>query len=180
MKSNLCRSPCHVRPLAGRRFTLRRDSNNINAANAAIGRLIKTVGGTRPLISHEAPTRQPGERNSQAHLQLRCFDPPSIGQLAGKITDMCSNMLTAKQPSEKRPCIASRGNAFVSRRYQMSGRTRCTPATAEALQVTLSACDHLARFFSSTSSDVIVHTELTIPPPPIPAIARKMHKVVKD
>lgn len=43
---------------------------------------------------------------------------------------------------------------------------------AEQLQVMLSACDHLARDRSSTISDVIVHTRLTIPPPPIPANER--------
>jgi hypothetical protein len=43
---------------------------------------------------------------------------------------------------------------------------------AEQLHVTLNACDHLALFFTSTISAVMVHTELTMPPPPIPAIAR--------
>ena len=43
MKSNLCNRLFHVIPLAGLRFTLRRVKNNINAANAAIGRLIRTV-----------------------------------------------------------------------------------------------------------------------------------------
>jgi hypothetical protein len=43
---------------------------------------------------------------------------------------------------------------------------------AEQLHVMLNACDHLALFFTSTISAVMVHTELTMPPPPIPAIAR--------
>ena len=48
------------------------------------------------------------------------------------------------------------------------------PAIAEQLQVMLKACDHFARDRSSTISDVMVHTRLTIPPPPIPASARAM------
>lgn len=46
------------------------------------------------------------------------------------------------------------------------------PAMAEQLHVTLSAWDHLALFFGSTISEVMTHTELTIPPPPTPAKAR--------
>lgn len=46
------------------------------------------------------------------------------------------------------------------------------PAIAEQLQVTLSAWDHFARDLTSTISDVIVQTRLTIPPPPTPASAR--------
>jgi hypothetical protein len=46
------------------------------------------------------------------------------------------------------------------------------PATAEQLHVMLSAWDHLALLFGSTISDVITHTELTIPPPPTPAKPR--------
>lgn len=43
------------------------------------------------------------------------------------------------------------------------------PAMAEQLHVMLSACDHFARCCISTISAVITHTELTMPPPPIPA-----------
>ena len=46
------------------------------------------------------------------------------------------------------------------------------PAIAEQLHVTLSAWDHIARCLTSTISAVMTHTELTIPPPPIPARAR--------
>lgn len=42
---------------------------------------------------------------------------------------------------------------------------------AEQHHVMLSACDHLARLRTSTISDVITQTELTIPPPPTPAKA---------
>lgn len=40
---------------------------------------------------------------------------------------------------------------------------------AEQAQVTLNACDHFARWVTSTISAVTTQTELTIPPPPVPA-----------
>jgi hypothetical protein len=40
---------------------------------------------------------------------------------------------------------------------------------AEQLQVTLKACDQVARWRTSTTSEVMTQTVLTIPPPPIPA-----------
>lgn len=43
------------------------------------------------------------------------------------------------------------------------------PEIAEQLHVILSACDHFARCCISTISAVITQTELTMPPPPIPA-----------
>jgi hypothetical protein len=46
------------------------------------------------------------------------------------------------------------------------------PAIAEQLQVTLKAWDHFALLRTSTSSEVITQTELTIPPPPTPESAR--------
>lgn len=48
------------------------------------------------------------------------------------------------------------------------------PATAEALHVTLSACDHFACVPGGTISVVMTQTELTIPPPPIPERPRAM------
>lgn len=54
------------------------------------------------------------------------------------------------------------------------------PAIAEQHHVTLSAWDHLALFFGSTSSEVMTHTELTIPPPPTPAKARANMRPVID
>jgi hypothetical protein len=49
---------------------------------------------------------------------------------------------------------------------------RTGPATAEQLQVTLNAWDHLALLGTSTISAVMTQTELTIPPPPMPDNAR--------
>ena len=46
------------------------------------------------------------------------------------------------------------------------------PAIAEQLHVILSAWDHIARCLTSTISAVMIHTALTIPPPPMPARAR--------
>jgi hypothetical protein len=47
------------------------------------------------------------------------------------------------------------------------------PAIAEQLQVKLRACDHFALSRKGTISEVITHTELTMPPAPMPASARE-------
>ena len=54
------------------------------------------------------------------------------------------------------------------------------PAIAEQLHVMLSAWDHLALFLGSTISEVMTHTELTIPPPPTQAKARANMSPVMD
>jgi len=43
------------------------------------------------------------------------------------------------------------------------------PAMAEQLHVILKACDQIARRRTSTISEVMIQTALTIPPAPIPA-----------
>lgn len=54
------------------------------------------------------------------------------------------------------------------------------PAIAEQLHVMLSAWDQVALFRTSTISAVMTQTELTMPPPPIPAKPRAAINQVMD
>jgi hypothetical protein len=63
-------------------------------------------------------------------------------------------------------------NRKDSRPLLLKTPPRRGPAIAEQLHVTLSAWDHIARCLISTISAVMIHTALTIPPPPMPARAR--------
>jgi hypothetical protein len=79
-------------------------------------------------------------------------------------------MLDADAPANRHACWHVLGSMITD--LQLKRPPSNGPATAEQLHVMLSAWDHLALFFGSTISEVMTHTELTIPPPPTPAKAR--------
>jgi hypothetical protein len=91
------------------------------------------------------------------------------------MTEKCKP--TAPAPAEKFMSTAWDGVNMVTLsngegNVPLNNPPRRGPAIAEQLQVILNAIDHFGRFCTSTISDVMTQTELTIPPPPIPAKAR--------